>query len=293
LGHLLLFFLSILSLSQSPNIIRWSEVPPLVLGSWRLLGAALIMLVLHTLWTRRQAQAWWKKSSQASLAWAVLTGIFFFLHLWSYAYAAHHTLIANAMVLFALNPLFTAAGSAFLLKDKFERQHGLAFFLAFIGVYFLVMENLDWDQGLDGKVAALVSGALYSLYILSGKKARLEIENSQLTLLVYTITALLFLGSALYVGLPMTDYPSHSWVAIGLLIVVPTFCGHWIFTYLLKHMNINFMSSGKLAEPALAAVTAFFVFGETLNSNTIIAFGFTLVAILVLIFGRKGNLPGS
>jgi drug/metabolite transporter (DMT)-like permease len=60
---------------------------------------------------------------------------------------------------------------------------------------------------------------------------------------------------------------------------------------LLKHMNINFMSSGKLAEPALAAVTAYFVFNEELSSNTIIAFAFALAAIFVLIFGRKKRTP--
>jgi drug/metabolite transporter (DMT)-like permease len=291
LGHLLLFFLSILSLSQSPNLIRWAEAPPLIIGFWRLLGAFFLFLTIHAVLQKKDQKKFWQSTQRHSLNWALITGVFFFLHLWTYAFAAQHTRIANTMVLFALNPISTAAGSFFLLRDKFERQHAMAFVLAFVGIYWLVAENLIWEQDLSGKIAALASGALYSAYVLTGKKARIEMENSQLNLVVAGITCLSFLVVSVLAKEEFYNYPTKTWIAIACLILLPSFLGHWIFTYLLKHMNINFMSSGKLAEPALAAVTAYFVFNEELSSNTIIAFVFALAAIFVLIFGRKKRTP--
>lgn len=186
------------------------------------------------------------------------------------------------MVIFETNPIFTALGAWVLLKDKFEKRYALAFLLAFIGVGVLFSDRLDWDAARSGDFSALLSAFFFSIYIVTGKKARLNMSTDQFTWLIYSWTAILFLVVGLHQGVQWIGYPAFTWWAILANIVFPTLLGHTLITHLLKYFNINWLSCGKLMEPAFSALVAFLAFGETLKSGTLISFAFTVAAVLIL-----------
>lgn len=283
MGRFLLFFLSILSLSQAANLVRLAAAPPLMIGFWRIIGSALIMLGLHYWQSRRKSKPFLSPLPPSIWAWTLASGSFFFLHLWTFFFAAQHTTIANCMVIFAINPLFTAIGSWLLLNDRFERRHGIAFILAFFGIYALASQNLSWSEGLPGDLSALASAGLFSGYLISSKKARLHMNTEQFTGLIYLWAAALFLIFALSKNISMLNYPSITWWAIAGNILIPTLLGHVLFTYLLKFFNINWMSCGKLLEPGFSALVAYFAFNEVLKPGTLVAFVFFASSVLVLI----------
>lgn len=283
MGRFLLFFLSILSLSQAANLVRLAAAPPLMIGFWRILGSALIMLGLHFWQAQRKSKPFLTQVSLSVWTWTLASGTFFFLHLWTFFFAAQNTTIANCMVIFAINPLFTAVGSWLFLNDRFERRHGFAFLLAFLGIYALASQNLNWQTGLPGDLSALASAALFSGYLISSKKARLHLNTEQFTGLIYLWAAALFLTFALSKNIPLLDYPSITWWAVAGNILIPTLLGHVLFTYLLKFFNINWMSCGKLLEPGLSALVAYFAFNEGLKPGTLVAFVFFSSSVLVLV----------
>lgn len=186
------------------------------------------------------------------------------------------------MVIFATNPLFTAFGAWLLLKDKFEKRYALAFLLAFSGVAVLVSDHLSWSQARSGDLSALASAAFFSVYILTGKKARMNMSTDQFTWCIYGWAALLFAVIGGIQNTQWTGYPDFTWWAILGNIIFPTLLGHVLFTHLLKFFNINWLSCGKLLEPALSSLVAFIAFKESLKNETLISFGLTAAAVLVL-----------
>lgn len=280
--HLLLFFIAILSLSQSANIVRMAAAPALMIGFWRLLGAGFIMLGLRWVQARRSQIPFWEAVPAATWKWSALSGTLFFFHLWTFFLAAQHTTIANCMVIFATNPLFTAIGSRVLLKDPFEKRHAYAFGSAFVGIIFLASQNLSWENGLAGDLSALFSAIFFSGYLLASKKARLHMNTEQFTGSIYLWASALFLIFGLSQGVRMTDYPDWTWMAIAAHILFPTLLGHVLFTHLLKYFNINWMSCGKLLEPGFSALIAYFAFRETLRPETSFAFVFFAISVVIL-----------
>lgn len=277
-----LFLISITCLSQSPTWVRLASAPALTLGFWRLFISALIMLCI-AYWTTFRHKSLKEILPTEGRQATLLSGAFFFLHLWTYTLGAQNTSVANCMILFAVNPLFTAVGSYLMFKEKLTPRLGFAYVFAALGIYQLVNPHIDFrSNGTFGDISALASAGFYSAYILYSKQARKHMPNSVFSVGLYTSAALLFFITAMVKQTPLTPYPMNTWLSIGGLVVFSTLLGHGLFTYLLGHLNINWMSCGKLMEPAIAAMMAFVIFNEKLAANTIAAFALTAVAVVIL-----------
>lgn len=284
--QLVLYFIAIFSLSQSGNLVRLAHAPPEVIGFWRLLVSAMIMLPIA--WQKGDLKHFGNKIIKSK--YIVLTSILFFLHLWTYFYSVQNTKIANSMIIFATNPLFTAMGASFFFKEKFTKRIALAYLLAFIGIFQLIQNQLNLDPSLNkGNFSALISALFFSGYILSSNQSRKFFSNSTFAFLKYALTAIFFGTLGLFLKDDFTNYPSTTWLAIAGTVLFPTLLGHALFTYLLKYLNVNWMSCGKLIEPVLSAAVAFFLFQESLSLATLLAFGFTAASVLILFLpGVKG-----
>lgn len=281
--HTIIYVVSIISLSQSSVLIKLSQVPPDALGFWRLLGASLVLLGFRLALGNSLTDT--LRNIKNNARWVMLTGVFFFLHLWSYSYSAQNTSIAHCMILFALNPLFTAIGAKIAFNEPLEKNVAISYLFAFAGLYFLLQSRLN--LGTDtwkGEVCALVSGLLYSIYTLFSKHSRSQMNNWNFSVGVYFVGALCFFATTLTLDTPLTGYSSTGWISIVGTIIIPTFLGHALFTYLMNYLNINWMSCGKLLEPTLSAFVAFLVFHETITLNTVFAFALTTTAVLFLFF---------
>lgn len=282
--YIFLFFISILCLSQSANFVRLSQCPPEVLGFWRLILAALILSPFAYLKDRAQITS---HDLKKEILWITASGFFFYLHLWSYSFSAQNTQIANCMIIFATNPLFTALGAFLFFKEKFSKRLFAAYLLAAFAVFLLVRQNLRFDpEHLKGDFSALISAALYSAYILSGHRVRKTIPNSSYASSIFVVAGICFLATTLVSGKDLIHYPSITWVSIAALVFLSTLLGHGLFTFLLKHLNINLMSCGKLLEPGLSAFIAWILFSEKITSTTLIALLCTVTSIFIL-FGPQ------
>lgn len=276
--HISLYFLALLSLSTAPNWAKLNHMPPVTLGFYRLVGAAII-LGSYLIVSKKLKKIRFDKN----FAWAALSAFFFFLHLWTYKYASKNTLVSNTMILFATNPVWATLGGQLFFRENIKPRVIFSYMLALIGVFVLVAQNLqlNLDNHL-GNVAALSSAFLYAIYMLAGKKARLHMNNTEFALIQYSGTALLFGISILATGAQITGFDNTSWWSVLGLIVLPTFLGHFTLTYLVKHMDLGLMTCGKLIEPILATIFAYFLFSEHLGSNAIYAFILTGVSVMIL-----------
>ncbi len=280
---LLIFFLALLSLSQSGNIAKFSNASVEVLGFWRLFIAGLLALLYALYIYTRTPQ-----SSRPSLRFSrdplvLVSGLLFFVHLWTYKFSAQNTTIAHSMILFALNPLWTALVSQRLVQDKVSIHVKLASVVGFLGIALIALsfEN-QRSSNLWGNLAALLSGFFYSAYFLASKKSRKEVDNVYFLPVLFLVTSLLFGITGVFRDQNFFPSDSRFWPSVAALIIFPTFIGHASMIYLVKRININWLSSGKLIEVPLASLVAFFAFGQSLSAATLLAFGFTAVSIYLL-----------
>lgn len=277
--HTLLYFLALFCLSTSPNWAKLNQMPVEILGFYRLsIAAGLLGLYLM------YRQGWkFKVSADKSLFWPLLSGVFFFLHLWTYKYAAKNTSISNTMIIFSSNPIWASLGAIVFFRERYEKRLILAYMLAFAAIYLLVAEQFQLVHSFNqGDLSAVFSALFYAAYMLAGKRARQQFQNLVYAFVQYSIAALLFLVCVGWQGQAFSGYDATSWLAVGGLILMPTLLGHLSLTYLVNHMNLSLMTCGKLIEPVLASVIAFYIFNERLSAMAWFSFLLTAMAVLIL-----------
>lgn len=276
-----LYSLALVALSQSSVIIRWSGTDPLVLGAWRLFLAGL--LIYGWSWWRHPRVAISSNDHRKIIAAAFA----FFVHLYTYAYAAHHTSIAHVMLIFSLNPVTTAAGAWLFFKEKMTLRQVVAYILALLGIYVLAREK-QGTVHMDGDMMTIVSAITFSAYALLSKWARRDLSNSVFASRQYFVGAIFFVLAALLSGIELVPTDSKSWIGIILLTLFPTLMGHGIFTLVMKHLPLTLLSMGKLIEPAFAAISAYFLFAETLSASSLISSSMIVMAV-VLVMPQKAK----
>lgn len=288
--HTLLYFLALVCLSTSPNWAKLNLMPVDILGFWRL-SIAAILVGIWILFTKKVSF----RIQWSYLRWVLISGVFFFLHLWTYKYASKNTSVSNTVVLFASNPIWASIGGALFFHEKITRRLVLSYVLALIGIYILVHHQIEFStEGIQGDLAALISAGFYSAYMLAGKKGREHFDNTFLSFIQYTVCALGFALTALFTQHNFTGYNETSWLAVAGLVLLPTLLGHLSLTYLVKSMNLTVMSCGKLLEPIFASIMAYFIFNESLSPHSWIAFLLTASGVLILFApGLKRKKPNT
>jgi drug/metabolite transporter (DMT)-like permease len=278
--HTSLYFLALLCLSSSPNWAKLNQMPVEVLGFYRLSIAALLLVIWLVIQHRIT-----KPKFNKNILWVILSGVFFFLHLWTYKYAAKNTTISNTMVIFSSNPIWASLGAVVFFKELISRRIIFAYLLALFGVYLLVAHDLSLSSETKlGDLAAVASAALYAAYMLTGKKARHYYDNIDYAVIQYSVAALLFGVCVLINKSHLSGYDSISWIAVMGLVLLPTLLGHLSFTYLVQHMNISLMTCGKQIEPILASIMAFFIFHENISEYAWTSFSLTFLSVLILFY---------
>lgn len=286
---ILIYLLGLSSLGLSAPLIRLAAVSPEQIGSLRFVGASLLMLPWFVFSAENSGAMKALLKDGKSLKKPLFTALLFFLHLWTFSFSAQNTRIAHCMILFSTNPLFTSLGSWLFYKEKPTKEWLAAYVLAFVGISQLVVHQLNFSFSTAlGDLMALLSAVLYAGYVLTGKSVRQKMSTATFTGFVYVVTGFLF-ASSLFLN-PFVQWQpltSTGWIAIALVILLPTLLGHSLFSYLFKKMNINVMTCGKLIEPTISSAVAFFLFQETVGPQAIFAFLMTAAAILILFFPWK------
>lgn len=300
---LLLYLISIFALSTSPIFTKYSQIPIESLGFYRLFIATFVLLTYtafqEKLWTPKTATStaspekyFPRPWSNPDMYWLLGSGVFFFFHLIFYFYAAHNTSIANTTILYSCNPLISSFLAAVLFKEKLTWKFFISYFIALIGLLLLFQKDVSEATNLwgnlfaiefkKGEFAAFLAAISFAVYINFSKKARRSYNNKTYAKVKYTTAALLFLIWGSSQGQIIWPVPMQGWIAILGQVLLPTLLGHFLFSYLLKSMDIQLMTCGKLIEPVFSSLLAYYILHESLRPNTWWAFLFMSIALLIL-----------
>lgn len=271
----LLLVIAIVCLSLPALLIRGARAPIEAIGFWRLFFACLVLA--PTAWRRRSALTRPVRRS------AALAGTLFFLHLWTFTWAVTHTSVANLMLAFSTHPVWTGLGAWLLFKETLGRRELAAFGLAAAGVAVLFGGSLELGgTGLAGDLSALLSALFFSGWVLAGRRLRRGLDTVSFLFAAYGSAAILFFATGTARGGAWSGWPASTWAALAALGLAVSLGGHGLFTYLLNKYDVLVLSCAKLGEPVLAALGAFWLFGEPLSPRLGAAFALIAAAVLVL-----------
>ncbi len=178
-----------------------------------------------------------------------------------YTYALQHTTAANAALLNNTSPLYVALVSPWLLKEARPRWTWPGLILAGLGIFLITNPGqFSLDSGsFSGIVAAIVSGATYTLPMLIGRTLRAHVNGMTQIWWGSGITALLLAPLALRGDLGPALSQLHLLIPLG---VVGLGLPYLLMFQGLRRCTAQVVSMAALMEPVFGALIGLFLFGE-------------------------------
>lgn len=237
--------------------IKASTVDPVLLSSFRLLGAALLLSPLFERERRRHRE----RFGWVSFGRSIVPGLVLAAHFVSWAIGARMTLAANASLIVNMVPLAMPFFLFFVAGERIARIELVATALGLSGVVILSAGDVA-SGDVAGDLVCFFSMLLFALYLALGRRNR-DIPSIWLYVVpLYAIAGLacLVAGAA---RLPtVSSFAMREWWLLLALAVVPTIFGHSLLNAAMKHFRGNVVSVCNVGQFVFAGVSAWAVFGE-------------------------------
>ena len=236
---------------------------PMLVVFFRMLVASIIVL---TQWRRIEVfkipRSHWKSFFILVLCEPVLLFVF-------EAHALKYTTASQAGMICSLVPVFVAAGSYVLYREKQSRHVWAGFVIAICGVGLLSMKSIATDQAPDpllGNFFEMLAMLSATGYILTAKRLCASYSAFTLTALQSWIGALFFLPMFLLSGetLPATVQP-EAVLAILYLGSAVSFGAYLFYSYGLRHIPAAQASAYGNLIPVIALGLGHLVLSESLT----------------------------
>jgi drug/metabolite transporter (DMT)-like permease len=250
-------FVGVFACSLAVIFIKASTVDPVLLSSFRLLGAALLLAPLFERERRRHVGQF----GFASFRRSILPGLVLAAHFVSRAVGARMTLAANASLIVNMVPLAMPFLLFFVAGERIERLELVATVLGLSGV--LVLSAGDVASGdLGGDLVCFLSMLLFALYLALGRRNR-DIPSIWLYVVpLYAIAGLACLALGAQRLPQVFGFAPREWWLLLALAVVPTIFGHSLLNAAMKRFRGNVVSVCNVGQFVFAGVSAWLFFGE-------------------------------
>jgi len=292
--------LGIAAVSMSSILIRFAQdfASSLAIAAFRLLFAVLIILPFVVQKYHQELRSF----SKPDLLFTLLSGLLLAIHFASWITSLEYTSVASSVVLVSTTPLWVAAASPLLLKERVERRVWWGLLITLIGglvIAFsdswvksgswtgLSLQNLGAENTLQGDLLAVLGAVSGAGYLIIGRRLRKKYSLLPYILLVYGTAAVLLILSVLLVeGVPPV-YPPKVYVWLVLMAVFPQLIGHSIFNWALRYLPAGYVSVTLLGEPLGSTILAYIILREIPNQPKLIGAILILSGIMIASLSQK------
>jgi DME family drug/metabolite transporter len=209
-----------------------------------------------------------------------VTGVTFFYGF--YQLAIRHGGAALASVLLYTAPAWVALIARFTFGELLTRSKIAALVLTLIGVVCVAGGGGSIQMTWSALIFGLASGFSYSLYYIFGKY--FSTRYSSPNLFFY----LLPIGAATL--LPWVEFSPKSptaWGALACIAVLSTYGAYFCYYIGVKYLEASRAAITATLEPVMAAVVAFFWWGETFGATGYIGSALILGAVMLMMLNRE------
>lgn len=255
----LILFIGVVSVSFAAIFIRLAEAPPLVIATYRL-GIASLVLIPFALTRSKKA---FKRLARSDILLMFLSSLFLAVHFALWITSLSYTSIASSVILVTSNPLFVALLSYFLWKERLTRPMLLGILVALAGAALVTGGGITISSDtLLGDVLALLAALAMGAYLIIGRQLRSRIDIGSYLTVIYSGAAVMLLVATLVAGYSLTGYSSFTYIMLILLAVVPQLIGHSSLNIALRLIPVTFVAVAILGEPIGATILGYFILDE-------------------------------
>ena len=268
------------AIAFAPIFVRLADVGPVASAFWRCALAAPLLWI----WALREE----KLVSDTSFRPILAAGLFFAADLGVWHWSIIYTSVANSTLLANLAPIFVTLAGWLFWRQKVTRTFLVAMFIAIAGMFVLVGPNFaEGGTRLLGDALGALTGAFYAGYMLAIKFAR-DARASTARLMAWstTITAIALLPVAVLSPQPFLPATAAGWWVVVGLALVTQILGQGLIAYAFAHLPASLSSVSLLIQPVMAALFAWWIFGEAIGAMQFIGGAIVLSGIWL---ARKGS----
>jgi drug/metabolite transporter (DMT)-like permease len=256
---------------------------PIVASGIRLGIAALVMSpVLVAGW-------WGRRVTRRHLVAAVIGGLCYAVHFGAWVASLGLTSTAASVTLVCATPMFLAVVGIVRGVDRPRGVDLVAIAIASVGL--LVIGGADFGSGgtaLLGDGLALLGALAMVAYMLVVRDLGASVDALAFSAIATTVGAVVLLGVAAAMGLPLVAAGPYAWWALVAAALVPQVVGHTALTWVLRHTSPTTVGIAVLAEPVIATLLAAWLLGEGAGITVLLGCAVTLVGVgLVLTRGGR------
>jgi DME family drug/metabolite transporter len=200
----------------------------------------------------------------------------------TYQLAIRHGGAALASVLLYTAPAWVVVIARFTFSERLTRPKMTALALTLIGIVCVAGGGGSIQMTGSALFFGLAAGFCYSFYYIFGKY--FSTRYSSPNLFVY----LLPIGAATL--LPWVDFSSKSaacWGALVCIAVLSTYGAYFCYYIGVKHLEASRAAIAATLEPVMAAVVAYFWWGESFGVTGYAGSTLILLAVILMVWQSK------
>lgn len=291
----LLVLLGVAMVSYSGPLVKLglqNGANPASMALMRMVISAAILLPVMCVRRKGQEEApivSLKRMTLHQWLWSLAASTFLALHYLTWMTSLNATSTFASVALVCTQPLFVAALSGLLLKEKMPKDARLGALVSLGGTLLIGMNSIAGLSGdITGDLLALAGAVFMAGHWLCNRYARRTVDTLPFTLLLYGQTALILLCALPFMGGFQMTGPSLL-CAAGLAVGC-TLLGHSMFTLALGKVPATVVSFAMLGEPVGAMVWSLLMFGERPTSLLLIGGLVTVLGLVLYLMGSMGML---
>lgn len=261
---MLLLFAGLICFGMAPILVRYAtDTEPITLAALRCIFAVLILLPF---WIKKRATIAEIRNNGTNPLLIAGAGIALGLHFSLWISSLDYTSVASASVLVTIHPVMLIVAERLIFKKNFRPVVWVGVFIAFGGSLLLGLADETaselFPNAFTGNLLAFSAAVIFVIYFMIGRKIRQTTEWIDYVFYVYLFAAL-FCTILSFVWIEGMQAPGRIGILMGLALAAgPTIIGHGSMNYAVRYVSPTLLSTLILSEAVLAAVAAYFLFGE-------------------------------
>ncbi len=274
--------IAILAVSTASIFVRYAqaEAPSLVIASYRLIIASLVIAPVAWWNNRKELRALKRKEWLLALA----SGVFLAVHFATWITSLEYTTVASSVVLVSTSPLWVALASWLLFRERLTPPLIIGLALALFGGAIVNFSETQRLAGSGspylGNALALSGGLAVAGYFVIGKRLRAKLSLMPYITAVYGAAAVTLLLVTLALRQPFVGYSPRVYIWFILLGLVPQLIGHSSLNWTLARLPATFVALATLGEPIGSTILAYLFLGEAPTQLKIFGAALILSGIL-------------
>ena len=289
----LTLIVGVVAVSFAAIFIRLADAPPLVIASYRLTIAAVVMGGLAAGSWLRSGRVAPTRLTRKDMMLLGVSSTSLALHFWVWILSLEYTSVASSVVLVTTSPFIVAVASRVLFREALYPHTLVGIAVGIVGGVVIALGDASSEGKLLGDLLAFGGAVAIVGYMLTGRTLRRHMPALTYNTWVYTGTAAMLLVAAMVAGGPFTGFTSETYLWMVMLALVPQVIGHSLLNWSLAHVTATAVTIAVMAEPVIATALAIPILGEVPPWTSVLGGALVLSGIYVALRNRRteGQTP--